>query len=226
MISQHDIKEALKRSDIIGYNEETDEVYSKRSNEVLFNLEGYTEYMRKRLHCSFEELYYDSCDLTSILKCTECSTVIFSSDDYQEYDAKLKCPTCSGYKTHFDFWTKEDIEADSNKQYTLDFYNRMNERSDRIYKREEKTGLRNSELWKIEREKGLDKIEYILKVFDYDSNKIRGLHFEKKVWTMEPPDSLTRTLNNKRGYKIPLGWTYIYVMYIYTHLRKAGIVKV
>ncbi len=56
--------------------------------------------------------------------------------------------------------------------------------------------------------------------------RLGGLHFEKKVWTMETPDSLTRTLNNKRGYKIPLGWTYIYVMYIYTHLRKAGIVKV
>lgn len=220
MISQYDIKEALKRSDVIGYNEEKDEVYSKESNNVLCNLKEYTNYMRKKLHCSFESVYSDRCSLMDVIKCTECGTIIFSSDDYEEHDGRLKCPTCSDYKTHFEFWTKEDIENDVRKQNTLKFYNDINERDDRIYKRKEKTGLENSELWKKTRKVDLDRIEYILKVFDFDSNKIRGLHFEKKLWTKEAEDSFTSTLNTKRGYKIPLGWTYIYTMYIYSNLSK------
>lgn len=218
MISQYDVKEALKRSDIIGYREEKNEVFEKESGKVLCNLEEYTNHMRKKLHCSFESIYYDCASLMNVLKCTECETVIFSTDDYEEHDTKLKCPTCSDYKTHFDFWTKEDIQSDIRKQNTLDFYDEMNKRDDRIHNRQKKTGLNNWEIWKKEINKGLKKTVYILGVFDYDSNKIRGLHLEKKVWIKEKEDSFGYTLS-KGGCKIPLGWTYFYTMYLYSHIK-------
>lgn len=216
MISQYDVKQYLNNDTSPHYycNEETQRVMKKDSNEDICSIEAYTEFLRKSLHCSFKSVYSCPLDLQNVLRCTECGTVIFSYDD-ERYDPNLKCPTCSGENTYFEFWTQEDIDADEKKQNTLNFYGEMREWDRKRYEREKRTGLNNYELWK--KRITIGKTVYIPKllVSDYVGKKLKGLHFAIDIINNE-----THTYKKSNACKIPLSYHYLYIMYLYPIKKK------
>ena len=124
MISRYDIRNyANKYPDKCWFKIKDDscDVMMKETGEYFCHIDDLVLALRKRCHCDFECLFSGDLGLQTILRCRECGTVIFSYDDYR-YDVNLKCPTCSDYKTSFEFWTKEEIEADEDKQKALKFF--------------------------------------------------------------------------------------------------------
>ena len=114
MVSKWDMKQCIKKhlDDFpYIYNEEEEALYSKDDGTYLCSLDTFLEVYRKRSGESFESIYYEHGTLENVIRCTECGTVIFTRED-EDYDAHLKCPTCTDYKTYFEYWTKEDIESD------------------------------------------------------------------------------------------------------------------
>ena len=77
------------------------------TGEVLCSIEVYTQFMREKLHCDFENVFYEHVSLLNVIRCKQCGTVIFASED-EYYEANLRCPTCSDYKTGYEYWTKEE----------------------------------------------------------------------------------------------------------------------
>lgn len=90
-----------------------------KSDGFETTVDAFLQALREKNHCDFEEIYYCHATLQSTLKCRQCGTIIFASDDCSEYDDNLVCPICGNYKTHFKYWTKEDIESDIIKQNSL-----------------------------------------------------------------------------------------------------------
>ena len=86
------------------YKEDEDAIYDKDGN-YLSSLDTFLEVYRKHSGESFECIYDEHATLTQVLRCTECGTVIFTTED-ERYDPHLKCPTCTDYQTFFEYWTK------------------------------------------------------------------------------------------------------------------------
>ena len=123
MISKYDfikyIKENADSFPVI-YKEEDDAIYNK-DGKYLFPLDELLETYRKISGQSFESIYNEHVSLQDVLRCTECGTVIFTTED-EFYDPELKCPTCTHYPTHFKYWTQEEIESDKEKSDTIKYF--------------------------------------------------------------------------------------------------------
>ena len=127
MISKYDVIRAFEMADKKGeklamyLSEDKNSLMDTETGEFVCSMDTYVDYMRKKLHCDFECIYHEHASLTTIYRCKECGTVIFTGDD-EHYDPNLKCPTCSDYH-HWsgEFWTKEEIEADEDKQKAIQF---------------------------------------------------------------------------------------------------------
>lgn len=91
------------------------------NGDVTTTLEEFTQEYRRLDHCDFESIFSERASLLEILRCRQCGTVIFTYND-ERYDDNLRCPTCGGYKTGFQYYTKEEIESDSKKKEEIDFY--------------------------------------------------------------------------------------------------------
>lgn len=102
----------------LSYNEEDEGIYE--NDTFIANLDDFTEQLRKESHCSFETIYSDVL-LNTVLRCTECGTIIFTGDD-ELFDPDLCCPTCSDYYCHSEYFTKEEIENNPEKKELVKFY--------------------------------------------------------------------------------------------------------
>lgn len=125
MISQYDVIKYLKNHESetgLIYKEDTKEIYDTSLGKIVFSLDDLYSVLKKKMHCDFESIFYDHVSLQNIIKCKECGTVIFSSEDEYEYDPLLRCPNCGGYHTNLKYWTAEDIEKDKDKQEAINFY--------------------------------------------------------------------------------------------------------
>lgn len=98
--------------------DENDNVINKETKEIVYDLDHLLSSFRKKLHCDFESIYYEHVLDYAVIRCKECGTVIFTFEDYR-YEPHLNCPTCSDYKTNFEYWTKEEIDNDIDKQKQL-----------------------------------------------------------------------------------------------------------
>ena len=96
-----------------------DDIYDN-FGKYLCKIDDYVETFKLKHGCSFTSIYYCHGTLENILKCNKCGTVIFTDED-ERYDPNLRCPTCTDYKTYFEYWAKEDIESDESKQDTIKY---------------------------------------------------------------------------------------------------------
>lgn len=153
MISSYDVIRAFKIADEKGeklamcLSEDKKSLLDTKTGEYVCSMETYIDYMKKKLHCDFECIYHEHASLTTIYRCKECGTVIFTGDD-ERYDPNLKCPVCVGYHHWGEYWTKEDIEADEKKQKELQFYaDYMEDMREQDKRREARGGKYDWQIW-------------------------------------------------------------------------------
>ena len=217
MISKWDMKEYIKkRADELPYiyKEEEDAFYDKDGN-YLSSLDTFLEVYRKHSGESFESVYYEHAFLQNVLRCTECGTVIFTTED-EWYDPRLKCPTCTDYHTHFKYWTKEDIESDEEKQNTIKYFKEM---MDYKVEQEKRIKKRNGKCdWQIAVKKFRGKkrfLELALECDDITKSYFKGLRLNVHIGEKESVDDIGYVV--KKFFKIPLSWSQFYIQFIYKH---------
>ena len=153
MVSRYDVIKAFEMADKKGeklamyLSEDKESLLDTETGNYVCSIEDYIDFMRRKLHCDFECIYHEHVSLTTILRCNECGAVIFTGDD-ERYDPNLKCPVCTDYN-HNDYWTKEEIESDENKQKEIQFYiDYMKDMEEQYKRREARGGLYDWEIWK------------------------------------------------------------------------------
>lgn len=218
MVSKYDMKNYIKKnSDKFPfiYKEEENAIYNKEGN-YLCSLDEYLEIYRKHSGESFECIYYEHAFLQTVLKCTECETVIFTYDD-ERYDPHLKCPICTDYKTHFEYWTKEDIESDESKQDTIKY---LKEEMEYKAERDRRVKRRNGKCdWEIAVKKFYGKKRFLGLILECDNiteSYFKGLRLKIETGIK---DGSSYIIN--KFYKIPLSWSQFYIQFIYQRSRKA-----
>lgn len=218
MVSKYDMKKYIKKNaDTFPYvyKEEEDAIYDK-DGSYLSSLDTFLEIYRKHSGESFESIYYEHVSLQNVLRCTECGTVIFTTED-EGYDPRLKCPTCTNYQTHFEYWTKEDIESDEKKQNTIKWFKEM---MDYKAEREKRIKKRNGKYdWQIGTKKFYGKkrcLEFALECNDITKSYFKGLRLKIHIGKKE--DSVGYVI--KKHFTIPLSWSYFYIRYIYKHTKE------
>lgn len=215
MVSKWDAKKYMKKNqDKLPYiyKEEEDALY-KKDGSYLCSLDEWLELYCKKSGESFESIYYEHGSLLNVLRCTECGTVIFTTED-EDYDPRLKCPTCTDYKTHFEYWTKEDIESDEEKQEIIEHYKKITEwkieRDKRIKRRNGKHD------WEIAVKKFYGKKLYLsltLECDDITKSYFKGLRLKINFGKKEYKDDPTYTVN--KFFTIPLSWSQLYFQIMY-----------
>ena len=167
---------------------------------------------------SFECIYYESASLLNVLRCTDCGTVIFTTDD-EDYDPNLKCPTCTDYHTYFKYWTMEDIESDKEKQDQINFFEEMmrywEEKNKRINKRNGKYD------WQIAIKKFCGKKRFLglsLECNNITKSYFKGLRLDVNIGEKRYDGDLGYII--KKHYTIPLSWSQFYIQFIYPYSRK------
>lgn len=217
MVSKYDMKKYIKKNaDTFPYvyKEEEDAIYDK-DGSYLSSLDTFLEIYRKHSGESFESIYYEHVSLQDVLRCTECGTVIFTTED-EWYDPHLKCPTCTDYHTHFEYWTKEDIESDEEKQNTIKAFKEMMD-----YKREqnERMKRRNGKYdWQIVNKEFRGKklfLGFHLECDNITKSYFKGLRLNIDIGKK---DGIGYVI--KKHIRIPLSWSQFYIQFIYPHLGK------
>ena len=217
MVSKYDLKKYFeKHGEELGirYNEADDSIYNDKG--FLCTLDRYLEVYRLNSGQAFTSVYECGGTLLNILRCDKCGTVIFSSNDYHDYDENLKCPTCTDYKTHFEYWTKEEIESDEKKKNTIEMYEEFTRKDIERYHREKKRGKTDREITKHTIRTKMHRIDFILGCDDISESYFKGLRYEIVIWKKDNEDSLCCTW--QRNIVIPLSWSQLYCRHIYRHL--------
>lgn len=152
MITLYDLKQYYKKNNGVVHNtmlsDDVKSILDAKNGERIGPVDKFLEILRSHNHCNFEEIYYCHATLDSVLRCCDCGTVIFASDDCSVYDSKLCCPTCGGYKTSFDFWTKEEVESDPAKQAQIDdMIQEQRERDEEYERMKKRGGLYDHQRW-------------------------------------------------------------------------------
>jgi len=220
MVSKWDMKKYMKENaeklDWV-YNDEDDAIYNK-DGICLCSLDEFLETYRKKSGESFESIYYEHVSLKDVLRCTECGTVIFTTED-EWYDPYLKCPTCTDYKPHFKYWTKEDIDSDEEKQKTILFFKeemvRQRERNERMKKRNGKYD------WQIAIKNFYGKKRFLgleLECDDITKSYFKGLRLEIRIGKKGDINDISYSVS--KYFRIPLSWSQFYIQFIYPHLGK------
>lgn len=221
MVSKFDMVEYIRKNvdrlSII-YKEDDDAIYDKETGEYLSSLDTFLDSYRKNTGQSFESVYYEHVALFSVIRCTECGTVIFTYED-ESYDPHLKCPVCTDYKTDFEFWTKEDIDSDETKQAAIKHYKEMTdyqiEQDKRIQRRKGKYD------WQIAVKKFYGKkysLSLSLECDDITKSYFKGLRLDVNIGQKEKEDDIGYII--KHFFTIPLSWSQFYTQFIYRHLGK------
>lgn len=221
MISIYDMRNYIeKQNENLRFylDSNSDYLYSKDLGEKVCTLKEFTESYRKLSGESFESIFYEHVGLFNVLKCTECGTVIFTYED-ESYDPSLKCPVCTDYKTHFEYWTIEDIQNDVCKQGKLKWFDEATkqqiEKDDRIKRRKGKYD------WQIIEKRFYGKmycLSFELECNDITKSYFKGLRLKLSCGKKDNADSLGYKM--KLPLRIPLCWSKFYIQFIYKHLGK------
>lgn len=199
------------------YNKEEDAVYNK-DGEYLCTLDKFLENYRKKSGESFEYIYGEHVALFSVLRCTECGTVIFTYED-EGYDPNLKCPTCTGYQTGFDYWTQAEIDADEQKQKELQSMKEIMEdrkiRDERIKRR---GGKYDWEIGKKTLNFKNHRITLELECDDITQSYLKGLRLDVHIWKKEDKEDSCFSLS--KHLIIPLGLTSLYRQIVFNYNYK------
>ena len=205
------------------YKKEENALYKKEDGSYSCSLDEFLEVYRKNSGESFESIYYEHCFLQNVLRCTECGTVIFTTED-EDYDPRLKCPICTDYHTYFEYWTKEDIESDEEKQKEIKFLEEMTE-----YKKErdERIKRRNGKHdWEIAIKKFYGKKIFLMLTLECDDitkSYFKGLRLKVDFGKKEYKDDVSYTVN--KFFTIPLSWSQLrfQIMYKFKYKKDLGL---
>lgn len=160
------------------------------------------------MHCDFECIHHCHVSLETTLRCRECGTVIFSRDD-EEYDHNLCCPTCGGYETHFKYWTKEEIENDTQKADTIKFLEEWTKEENEAYeRRKRRKGKYDSEIWNWTIRGKKHGVKFELKCDNLFKHGLNGLYF--RINWMERDDC--GWFVYRKWWEIPLSISYLKLM--------------
>lgn len=223
MVSKYDIERYIERKQKEGdfpyiYKKDEETIYDNKGNYIT-SLDEFLEVYRKNSGESFESIYYEHVCLQDVLRCTECGTVIFTTED-EWYDPHLKCPTCTDYHTHFKYWTKEDIESDEQKQNIIKFFKESMERN---AEREKRIERRNGKYdWEIAIKKFRGKkrfLELILECDDITKSYLKGLRLDVRIGKKVDGD-YGYAVN--KYFTIPLSWSQFYIRYIYKYKKESN----
>lgn len=233
MISKYDVLKWIEKDgpkEGIRYDKETDRIIDENrpDDDFAITLEGFTNHLRKQLHCDFECVYADPLD-NEVLMCKECDTVIFTGCD-ERWDPNLVCPVCGKYHmSKKNYWTKEEIMSDPEKQKELKFYKeymkqqeRYSEWSENRRKKYEAKGKLcpfSDELW-VHKWYSKDKktgLSIALKVDSLFYSKLKGLRIE---WSKLESDNEGLSYAYKSYHTIPLSPWSIYIFWILPHTKK------
>lgn len=210
------------------YDEKTDSLYNKDTGEKVCSLRTFYKVYQKQNGESFESIYYDRVSLQNVLRCTECGTVIFSTDHYDGCDPYLKCPICAKYETHFEYWTKEEIEKDKEKQEAIKYYEDFTKYQEESYKRYKKRGnLYDWQLkkWKIKTKK--KHVELELQCDNVTKSHFKGLKLQVHIY-MEEKHAHVGDHNAfilRKWYTIPLSYSSLRSLIKYRKILKGGNTK-
>jgi len=188
-------------------------VIDKETNKTLCTVKYFLEMLRRKTHCNFETVYYCHATLEEVLRCKDCGTIIFASDDCWEYEPNLCCPTCSNYTTNFEYWTAEDIANSEEKQSLVKNLEKMAEEDRAESERYKKRGKYDYQIWK-----GSIKISkkhalfFDLECDNLFKSGLKGLHLV--IHTAEKDDI---SYVYKKVYKIPLSYSYLK---LYCYMKK------
>ena len=185
MFSKYDVIKAFKKQnpDAVGYKLSDDEkdIVSLKTGAIVFSVDEYVDFLRKKYHCDFECIYHEHGSLTTIYRCRECGTVIFGGDD-ERYDPNLCCPDCGNYKTSLEFWTQTEIDADENKQKAINAYHEFMREMHEQNLRYQKRGLQDWEIWKKDFKTKSGRLEFSLECNNLFRTGLKGLRFEITKW--------------------------------------------
>ena len=218
MVSQYDvIKYAKNYPDKVWFRIEDDKyVVDKETEKVVCDIDKLVQLLRESIHCDFECVHHCHASLETTLRCRECGTVIFSRDD-EEYDHNLRCPTCGGYETHFEYWTKEEIESDVQKADTIKFLEEWTKEEDEAYeRRKRRNGKYDSEIWNWTIRGKKHGVKFELKCDNLFKYGLKGLHF--RINWMDRDDS--GWFVYRKWWEIPLSISYIKTMMAVYKYRK------
>lgn len=193
---------------------ENDKLYDG-SGAFICNLDDYVETYKLKMGCSFKSLYYNHGFLENVLQCNKCGTVLITRED-EDFDPNLKCPTCTDYKPHFSYYTKEEIDNSKELQDMINSYIEMQKFQDDAYSYEKEHG---HPYWvvftkKFYTKKKMYKIE--LKCDDVRKSIFKGLHLVIDKFLKDPEDEMCYIY--KSHIIIPLSFKSIYIHWIYRHL--------
>lgn len=193
MISKWDMENYIKKNPDkfpYIYKEDNEGLYDKETGEYLSSLNYFLELYRKKSGESFESVYYDHIGLQDFIRCTECGTVIFAYED-ESYDPNLKCPTCTGYETYLEYWKKEDIDSDPQKQLEI---RHLEEMTKMQIEQNERMKRRNGKYdWQIGSKKLRFRrylISFELECDDITRSYLKGLRLDMNIWKKEKLDDI------------------------------------
>ena len=221
MVSKWDMKRYIEKNPEkfpYLYKEDEDALYDKETDEYVMPLDRFLDLYRKETGESFESVYYDHISLNDFIRCTECGTVIFAYED-ESFDPHLKCPTCTGYKTHFEYWTKDDIASDPQKQLEI---SRLEEMTKMQIEQNERMKRRNGKYdWQIGSKKFRFKrysVSFELECDNITDSYLKGLRLCVNIWKKEKLDDICSYW--LKSFTIPFSWHQFYIQFIYRHLVK------
>ena len=227
MISVNDVIKTFERLEREGkqgelkLNEDKSGLVVSDTGEYICSIDTYAQHLREKLHCDFEVIYEDHASLRVVFRCKECGTVIFARDD-EDYDPNLRCPTCGGYDTYFEYWTKEDIDSDKSKQDTIRSLRMMQQYMIESQRRRKKRGLNDWEIWKKEVQFKKCRRTFSLECCDLFNGKkgparLKGLNLHITRWEKDK-DGIG--YYGKKYTRIPLSPHAVYLFWILPHTKK------
>lgn len=220
MITKDEIKKYInEHQDNLNfmYVEDVDAIYNKETNKFIAPFDEYYEVFKRHAGQSFEGIYYEHCSLLSVIRCNVCGTVIFSYDD-ERYEPNLSCPICTDYKTDFEFWTKEQIDSDVDKQNEIEFLKKMAKEQEEMYQRRKRRKGKYD--WEIAEKKFYGKkrfLSFALECTDITKSYFKGLKLI--IRTGKKIDDIGYAMN--KNIVIPLSWHAFYIHYIFKHTKNS-----
>lgn len=175
------------------------------------------EMIQKGEHCWFECIYSEHASLTTVYRCRECGTVIFSGDD-ERWEPALRCPTCSDYKpVYATYYTKEDMETDPKKKAEVDTLIQFQAEMDAAYERRKRRGgLYDWEIWKKQKFFKNYGVSILLGRMNQWGKPLKGLYLDI---TISKRDENGISFFGKHYIKIPLSLYAFYIQFIVPHTK-------
>lgn len=181
MYSTNNIIRNFKKSKTatdLDFDDERKIIKDKTTGEDIMSYDKLAESFRFEMGASFNLICYIHGTLEHVIECKRCGTVIFTRED-EDYDPRLRCPTCTDYNTHFSFYTKEEIEKDENKKLTVDSYKNIQREMDLDYEFEKKRGKPNNEITSFKLFNTMIKVE----CYNCRHSYFKGLHLS--LWDIK-----------------------------------------